>query len=116
MGGCTREDDCNARAIEAVGDMLELTQRIAKGGMSYPTYERKMAAAILHKIFQENAESIREYPVHLCTLCDHAKELELELEQSRQDRIAGAECSKRLAAKLAEFSLPDTAAQDSASK
>ena len=35
---------------------------------------------------------------------DHAKELELELEQSRQDRIAGAECSKRLAAKLAACS------------
>ena len=39
-------------------------------------------------------------------LATHAEELERELEQSRQDRIAGAECSKRLAAKLAKLSPP----------
>ena len=55
MGGCTSEDDCNARVIEAAGDMIELTQRIAKGGMSYPAYERKMAEGILRKIFQPNS-------------------------------------------------------------
>ena len=37
-------------------------------------------------------------------LATHVEELERELEQSRQDRIAGAECSKRLAAKLANCS------------
>ena len=37
-------------------------------------------------------------------LATHVEELERELEQSRQDRIAGAECSKRLAAKLAACS------------
>jgi len=55
MGGCTQEDDCNARVIEAAGDMLDLTRRIAKGGMSYPTYDRKLAESILRKIFPENA-------------------------------------------------------------
>jgi hypothetical protein len=54
MGGCTQEDDCNARVIEAAGDMLDLTRRIAKGGMSYPTYDRKLAESILRKIFPEN--------------------------------------------------------------
>ena len=56
MGGCTSEDDCNARVIESAGDMLELTRRIAKGGMSYPAYERKMAEAILRNIFPDNVK------------------------------------------------------------
>ena len=62
MGGCTQEDDCNARVIEAAGEMIELTRRIAKGGMSYPSYERKLAEAILRKVFPENAERMHHHP------------------------------------------------------
>jgi hypothetical protein len=56
MSGCGIGPDDNGRIVEAAGDMLELVKRVAKGGMSYPAYDRKMAEAILAKVFQHNVD------------------------------------------------------------